>query len=354
MSKEILNIAGKQPCSFRTNSFTELVCKAEDDILDLINCKGGHVAFLSCSGSGAMDAAVSSLIKDDDKVLVINGGTFGTRWLEICHFYNLAVLNFPVEFAKDIDIHKLEKTIIEYRPNVILMQATESTILQRFDVKTVGLLSKKYGSKLIVDAITAFAIDHYDMDQFHVDVTILSSQKGFGLSAGLSMVVLKKQEQIIANPRSYYFNLSMYISKRITELNLPFTPRYTETGMPFTPSLIALEQLSYQLREMVAIGIDEVVYRVHQKASHFRELVIRYELPLILIPETPSNCGSLYATNKNSIEDFTKKMEQKNLFFSSGPIDGKRIGIAHLGDLTESDNEFFINELSKWINDESQ
>lgn len=352
MSDEILNIAAKQPGSFRTNSFTELVQQAEDDLLELINCKDGHVAFLSCSGSGAMDASVSSLIDDDDKVLVINGGTFGTRWLEICNFYNLSVLNFVVDFAKDINLENLENVIKEYQPNVILMQATESTTLQRFNVKEVGRLCKKYKSNLVVDAITGFAIDHYDMDEFNVDATILSSQKGFALTPGLSMVVLKSTKLLVNKPRGYYLDLSLYISKRKSDLNLPFSPRYFEVGIPFTPNLIALEQLSYQLCEMKKVGIDEIVNRVNQRALNFRSLVEQYKLEFNLIPETPSNCGSLYSLNVDSIVDFTKKMEKKNLYFSSGPSDGKRIGIAHLGNLSESDNEFFVKELSKWINNE--
>lgn len=354
MSDEILNIAAKQPGSFRTNLFTELVCQAEDDLLELINCKNGHVAFLSCSGSGAMDSAVSSLIDDEDKVLVINGGTFGTRWLEICNFYKLSTLNFVVDFAKDINLEVLEKTIEDYQPNIILMQATESTTLQCFNVKEVGRLCKKYKSKLIVDAITGFAIDHYNMDEFNVDATILSSQKGLALTAGLSMVVLKSTKLLVNKPRGYYLDLSLYISKRKSDLNLPFSPRYFEVGIPFTPNLIALEQLSYQLCEMKKVGINEIVNRVNQRALNFRSLVEKYKLTFKLIPDTPSNCGSLYSTNMDSIVEFTKMMEKKNVYFSSGPADGKRIGVAHLGNLTESDNEFFVKELRNWIDNEKK
>ena len=354
MSESILSIASKQPKGFRTNSFTKLIQRAEKDLLELINCTDGHVAFLSCSGSGAMDAAVSSLIENEDRVLVINGGSFGARWLEICQFYKLSVSNFQVENAKNIDLYKLESEIKKYKPHVILMQATETSCLQRYAVSEVGKLALKYKQKLIVDAITGFAIDHYDMDEFNVDATILSSQKGLGLTAGLSMVVLKDKEQIIECPKSYYFNLSLYISTHSLELNLPFTPRYSELGMPFTPNLIAIEQLSHQLKEMKKIGMKAVVKRVSDRAEHFRLLISEYKLPLKIKPECPSNCGTLYITEKASILAFTKLMEEKNLFFSPGPFDGKTIGIAHLGHLSKEDNIFFINELQGWLNNENE
>jgi len=168
------------------------------------------------------------------------------------------------------------------------------------------------------------------------------------------MVVLKSTKLLINKPRGYYFDLSLYISKRKNDLNLPFSPRYSEVGIPFTPNLIALEQLSYQLCEMKKIGISEIVNRVNQRALHFRSLVKKYNLEFKLMQDTPSNCGSLYSINMKSIVEFTQMMEKKNLYFSSGPASGKRIGIAHLGNLTESDNEFFVKELSGWIDSEKK
>ena len=42
----------------------------------------------------------------------------------------------------------------------------------------------------MVDAISSFLIDHYDMDTYDVDATIISSQKGMCIAPGLSVVVL--------------------------------------------------------------------------------------------------------------------------------------------------------------------
>ena len=41
---------------------------------------------------------------------------------------------------------------------------------------------------LVVDAISSFLADEYNMEKYGIDVTIISSQKGLCLSAGMSLV----------------------------------------------------------------------------------------------------------------------------------------------------------------------
>ena len=52
---------------------------------------------LSCSGTGAMHAAVTNLFAPGEKVLVIEGGKFGERWREIAHSQGLEVTSLVQE-----------------------------------------------------------------------------------------------------------------------------------------------------------------------------------------------------------------------------------------------------------------
>ena len=44
---------------------------------------------LASSGTGAMESAVINTLNQGDKVLVINGGKFGERWIKICQAYGI-------------------------------------------------------------------------------------------------------------------------------------------------------------------------------------------------------------------------------------------------------------------------
>lgn len=48
--------------------------------------KDSKVVFMTCSGSGGMEAAIINCLTPQDKALVINGGSFGERFVNCLLF----------------------------------------------------------------------------------------------------------------------------------------------------------------------------------------------------------------------------------------------------------------------------
>lgn len=343
MSTDILEIGGKQPEHFRTDKFLDLMGCSQQRLLNLIGCHNGRVAFMTCSGTGAMDATVANLIDRNERVLIINGGTFGQRWVDICQAYQLNYQEFVPNFADDIDLNSLGDTIKRFRPTTMLMQATETSSMQMFPVKVVGQLCADNGIKFIVDAITSFAIDEFNMDEYNISVAILSSQKGLMLAPGLAMIILKDGLELAKNrSASFYLDLTKY-----------FRPHY-DVSIPFTPHLIAMEQLSSRLAEMEKMGMQVVVNLVAKRARLFRSML--QGLPLRLVSQTPSNCGSLLEVTRLDVDEFCIAMQKKKLHFTPyGKYNGSseqrsnQLCISHMGNLDHADHLFFVNELNTWL-----
>src|SRR5512140_2942659 len=68
----------------RTPQFNKIFDEARQGLKKLFSTKN-DVLMLASSGTGAMEASVANLFSPGDKVLVINGGKFGERWLNIAH-----------------------------------------------------------------------------------------------------------------------------------------------------------------------------------------------------------------------------------------------------------------------------
>lgn len=119
---------------------------ADDD------CK---VAFLTASGTGAMEAAVSCLLTPSDKALVINGGGFGRRFTEICDVhdipYDQIALSTGETFTKE---HLEEFNGMGY--TALLVNLDETSTGQLYDIALLSEFCKANGMYLIVDAISAF------------------------------------------------------------------------------------------------------------------------------------------------------------------------------------------------------
>jgi len=268
-----------------------------------------------------------------DKVLVINGGMFGQRWFEMCKIYNKKTIAYSLPFGKKIIFKQLEQYIKSYKPNVILMQAVETSATQKFNVEAVGKLCKKYNTKFMVDAISTFLLDEYLMDKWNIDVSIISSQKGLGLAPGLSMVIFKS---LFYGTQSYYFDLSKY-------LNLS-----GDLGLPFTPNILVLKQLNYRLKEVIKLGLNKTIKKAEILAKDFRKKI--KDLPFTLIAETPSNCATGLYTKRTDVKKLFKHLLTKNIYFvPSGGEAGKKFIVGHMGNLTVNDNTVLVRELKKWL-----
>lgn len=333
MPEAVLQIAGEQPKYYRTKEFVRNVQESRAILLKLVGCKNGKVAFLTSSGTGAMEAAVLNFIKQTDKVLIINGGMFGKRWVDICMTHSINFLEIKIPFGKSINLKKLKVNIALYRPTFVLMQACETSATQSLDVCGVGSICKFYGSKLIVDAISSFLVDPYFMTNWNVDVSILSSQKGLGLSTGLSMVVFK---DLPIRPKSYYFDLSRYLDLS------------GDIGLPFTPNLIVLAQLNYQLKKIQMAGVGSRIDRVREIAKDFRYKI--RNLPFTLMADNPASCATGLYTERTDVKAFFKYLVAKNIYFiPSGGSAGKKFIVGHLGEITKDDNTTLVKELKKWV-----
>ena len=76
----------------RKGEFSAIMGRVQEKLCRLFGTEG-PVLPLSCSGTGAMTAAVYSLFDPGDRVLVVEGGKFGERWRSIAlYFFSMNTL----------------------------------------------------------------------------------------------------------------------------------------------------------------------------------------------------------------------------------------------------------------------
>lgn len=331
---------------FRDSGFAEIVKENEKLLLNAIGCNKGIVIPYVLSGTGILDAVVTNLISDKDNVLVIDGGGFGKRWYEICKFYNKKVTNLKTGFGKNIDMNLLRSIIESNKISIILMQHHETTSGQLYDVRTVGKISKECKTLLIVDAISSFLTDEYHMDDFKIDGTIISSQKGLRMDPGLSFLILNNNllgHSKMITKLNYYNNIDTYLD------NYNLGRGHT----PFTPAVGLILKLNEKLK---SLNVEDEIKKIQQIASHFRKQISG--LPLKIVPQTPSNfltCLSLTDENyKQSLYDYLKAKDMfiyqsDNRFSNYFANISKLIRVAHIGCDIEEHNQL-VKEM-RWFFD---
>ena len=92
-SKEVLEVGAQPTPYFRNQSFSKIMLENEAMMKELtFSDEESRVVFLTASGTGAMEAAVMNSFTSDDKVLIVNGGSFGKRFVQICQIHQTPYL----------------------------------------------------------------------------------------------------------------------------------------------------------------------------------------------------------------------------------------------------------------------
>lgn len=330
---DILALGAEDVPYFVTEDFYNLMLENEALLKEFLNAPSeGRVAVLTSSGSGAMDASIVSLLTKDDHALIINGGTFGQRFVEICTTYGIRFTEIKLNYGEALKEHHLAAFATNNFTSLLInMHETSTGVL--YDMNLVSSFVKKHNLLFIIDAISAFVSDEVNMKELAADLIITGSQKGLALPPGLSIVALsKKAIEIIKNNTvpAYYLNLQKYLRDGMRGV------------MPFTPAVSLLRQLNLRLNNFKNGNFLKEQQKIKIDALKFRERIKKY--PFDMFSESPAYCLTPLRVKKEGLSGndiITYLRDNYNIILAASIGDLKEVmfRVGHIGYLKNSDYE---------------
>ena len=308
----------------RTPQFNKVFEEARQGLKTLFGTNG-DVLILASSGTGAMEAAVANLFSPGDKVLVINGGKFGERWLNIANAYGLDPVEVKVEWGQAVKVDVVEKQL-KLHPDIqsVMIQASETSTTVLHPVKEIAKLTKN-GPLFLVDGVTAVGVLPVPLDEWGIDALVTGSQKALMLPPGLGFIALSErawQKTKKAKLPRFYF-----------DLNLERKNQAKGSGA-FTPAVSLIFGLRASLNMMTREGFDRVYARHARMARATRAAATAMGLKL-LAPDSPSPAATGIFLPKgldaDKVLDYLR--DQMGVILAEGQdqLKGKAIRIAHVG-----------------------
>jgi aspartate aminotransferase-like enzyme len=308
----------------RTPEFNRVFDEARHGLKKLFGTQN-DVLILASSGTGAMEASVANLFSPGDKVLVINGGKFGERWLNISNAYGLNPIDLKVDWGEAVKVADVEQQL-KAHPDIrgVMVQASETSTTVFHPVKEIARLTQN-GPLFLVDGVTAVGVVPLSMDEWGIDVLVTGSQKALMLPPGLGFIALSdrawektKQAKL---PRFYF------------DLNLERKNQQKGSGA-FTPAVSLIFGVRASLRMLEREGLENVYARHARLCKATRAAATALGLKL-LAPDSPSPAATgIYMPDGIDADQLLEYLRDKmNITLAEGQdqLKGKAIRIAHIG-----------------------
>ena len=308
----------------RTPQFNKIFDEAREGLKKLFATQN-DVLILAASGTGAMEASVANLFSPGDKVLVINGGKFGERWLNIANAYGLNPIEMKVEWGQAVKVADVDKQL-KAHPDLqgVMIQASETSTTVLHPVQEIAKLTKN-GPLFLVDGVTAVGVVPLPLDEWNIDVLVTGSQKALMLPPGLSFIALSdrawektKQAQL---PRFYF------------DLNLERKNQQKGSGA-FTPAVSLIFGVRASLAMMQREGLANV-YARHARLCRATRAAAKALGLRLLAPDSPSPAATgIYLPEGIDADAVLEYLRDKmNVVLAEGQdqLKGKAIRIAHIG-----------------------
>lgn len=103
-------IGAEQVPYFRTEEFSKVMLENEAFIKKFAKAsERSRVVFITGSGTASMEAAIINTLTPKDKAIVINGGSFGQRFVRLCQIHDISYSEIALDFGKALTEEMLQE-----------------------------------------------------------------------------------------------------------------------------------------------------------------------------------------------------------------------------------------------------
>ncbi|NHJ87211.1 MAG: alanine--glyoxylate aminotransferase family protein [Asgard group archaeon] len=238
-----------------------------------------EVLVLPGEGMLALDATLNSIVKPNDKVLVLASGIFGHGFAGMVSDCKAEPITVTTNDYNEILSPEQVKIAIEKNPDIaaITLVHCETPSGTLNPLKEIAKICKKSNAVLIVDAVSSIAGTDVQTDEWGIDINLGASQKCLSAPPGIAFLSLSEKALEVINNResipTFYSDLSIWTKSWIEKRQLPYTHSISNL-YSFRKSL-----------ELILLEGLESVFKRHKQVSNAVVKKIE-ELGLELYPKT--------------------------------------------------------------------
>lgn len=327
----ILRAMGKPTIDHRGPEFADLALEVLEGIKRIAR-SSGHVVIYPSSGTGAWEAALVNTMSPGERVLMFETGYFAALWRDLAVRLGLDVVFVPGDWRRGVSAETVEDALVQdkdgrIRGVFVVHNETSTGTTSRIEEVRDAIDRAGHPALLLVDTISSLGSIDYRHDDWGVDVTVGSSQKGLMLPPGLGINIIS--EKALAASRSARLPKSYWDWRAMLEAN--------KNGFfPFTPATNLLFGLREAILMLTEEGLENVFIRHSRHAEAARRAVRAWGLEILCQnpDEYSSSVTAVLMPAGHDADQFRRLiLERFNMSLGNGlgKLKGKVFRIGHLG-----------------------
>ena len=263
----------------RAPAFDELYERVLGRLPSVFRTSNPVLAF-AASGSGALESAVSNLVRPGDTILVGAAGKFGERWIQLGDAYGAQVVRYEPGWGERLDPAEYDRLLGSSSDvKVAFATLSETSTGVVHDIQAIAEVARKHDAILVVDAVSGLGATELRQDEWGVDVVVAGSQKALMCPPGLAFASVSPRALEYAESRGggrYYFDWGRTAKSQ------------AKGASPFTPAVSLFLGLDVALGLIEDEGLDDVLARHSLLARATRAGVAAIGLDLFGDPDERS------------------------------------------------------------------
>ncbi len=186
---------------------------------------------LTCSGTGAVEAAQVNTVAPGKKAICVHAGRFAERWVKIWQQFGVEVVSVAAPWGQAVQPDQLQSAL-QAHPDAqaVLAVHSETSTGVKHDIQAMAQIVSATPAIFIVDAISSAGAMECRTQDWQIDMLCTGSQKALMAPPGLAFVTISPKAiakmEAIQRPSTYYLDLRR-ARQKILEMDTPFTPAHT-------------------------------------------------------------------------------------------------------------------------------
>jgi alanine-glyoxylate transaminase/serine-glyoxylate transaminase/serine-pyruvate transaminase len=329
---DVLEAMAQQILPHYGPTWLEIYDQALQDLKQLFGTQNDMI-LMAGPGSAGLDAALGSLMRTGEKILVPSNGFFGQRMATMAQGYGLDVRLVQASMGQPVDpgaVRECLATERDVQAMAVVHLETSTGVLN--PLQEIAAAAREFDVPIIVDAVSSLGGVPLPVDAWGIDVCVSVTNKCLACPPGIAPLSISQQawEQVDrkgGRAHGWYLNLRVWKDYSINWGDWHPTP----TTMP-TNTIMAM---MVSLRRILDMGLEANYNRYVQAARTVRGRLEQLGFQMLTEEAyTSPLITAMHGLPGMDIADFRRYLMEEWGIMISGGLDelrGKIFRIGHIG-----------------------